>query len=85
MLAYELLQAGPAFAEMAKHSLDNEQKEQFLLEHTTPSLIPFPEEERRILLSYLSYWHITVTGDPAVRLLLSDLLDKIRPEIQPLP
>lgn len=76
--AYELLQAGPAFTELGKHRFSMEQQKQFLLEHTTPPLTPFPEPERQILLSYLSYWHSIATEDLAAKQLLDDLLNDMQ-------
>lgn len=74
-VAYELLRAEPAFAEMGRHSFDCEQQKRFLLEHITPSLAALPDPCGQVILYYITYWYANTTENLAAKNLLGNLLD----------
>lgn len=74
-VAYDLLCAESAFAELAKKSFDFEQQKRFLLEHLTPSMAQLPEPYGQVILYYITYWYANSTESLTAKKLLSTMLD----------
>lgn len=79
-VAYDLLCAESAFAELAKNNFDFERQKRFLLEHLTPSMASLPEPYGQVILYYITYWHAGSTESLAAKKLLSAMLDSEKKE-----